>query len=145
MQVEHGILQRLGVGGNDVAERGEPAHKAALIGAGAVRVEAAFGGGGTGGVAGIMGNARGGRIGAMVSGFIYGFELILFSGFTYSLFGHFASVGAEGTGHDCIDAMALMTVMKNPIIGIILIVAAFVLMSFLEVRYQKKVRSGAAK
>ena len=57
-----------------------------------------------------MGNARGGRIGAMVSGFIYGFELILFSGFTYSLFGHFASVGAEGTGHDCIDAMALMTV-----------------------------------
>ena len=92
-----------------------------------------------------MGNARGGRIGAMVSGFIYGFELILFSGFTYSLFGHFASVGAEGTGHDCIDAMALMTVMKNPIIGIILIVAAFVLMSFLEVRYQKKVRSGAAK
>ena len=99
----------------------------------------------TGGVAGIMGNARGGRIGAMVSGFIYGFELILFSGFTYSLFGHFASVGAEGTGHDCIDAMALMTVMKNPIIGIILIVAAFVLMSFLEVRYQKKVRSGAAK
>ncbi len=92
----------------------------------------------TGGVAGIMGNALGGRIGAMVSGFVYGLELILFSGFTYNLFGHFAAVGAEGTGHDCIDAMALMTAMKNPIVGIILVVGAFVLLSVLEVRYQKK-------
>lgn len=99
----------------------------------------------TGGVAGIMGNARGGRVGAMVSGFIYGAELILFSGFTYSLYGHFASVGAEGTGHDCIDAMALMTVMKNPIIGIVLIVAAFVLLSYLEVRYQKKCAEAVSK
>lgn len=97
----------------------------------------------TGGVAGIFGNARGGRIGAMVSGFVYGVELILFSGFTYQLFGHFAAVGAEGTGHDCIDAMALMTVMKNPIVGIIIVVAAFVLLSVFEVRYQKKVREEA--
>jgi len=97
----------------------------------------------TGGVAGIFGNARGGRIGAMVSGFVYGLELILFSGFTYKLFGHFAAVGAEGTGHDCIDAMALMTVMKNPIVGIIVIVAAFVILCVMEVNYQKK--TAAAK
>ena len=86
-----------------------------------------------------MGNALGGRIGAMVSGFVYGLELILFSGFTYSLFNHFAAVGAEGTGHDCIDAMALMTIMKNPVVGIIIIVGAFILASVLVVRYQKKV------
>jgi PTS system ascorbate-specific IIC component len=92
----------------------------------------------TGGVAGIMGNTRGGRVGAMVAGFIYGVELILFSGFTYKLFNHFAAVGAEGTGHDCIDAMALMTFMKNPIVGIVIIVAAFILMSVLEVRHKKK-------
>ena len=92
----------------------------------------------TGGVAGIMGNALGGRVGAMVSGFVYGLELILFSGFTYSLFNHFAAVGAEGTGHDCIDAMALMTIMKNPVVGIIIIVGAFILASVLVVRYQKK-------
>lgn len=93
----------------------------------------------TGGVAGIMGNTLGGRVGAMVSGFVYGLELILFSGFTYKLFGHFAAVGAEGTGHDCIDAMALMTIMKNPVVGIIIIIAAFVLLCVLEVRHQKKV------
>ena len=97
----------------------------------------------TGGVAGIMGNALGGRIGAMVSGFVYGVELILFSGFTYMLFGRFAAVGAEGTGHDCIDAMALMTLMKSPVVGILIIVAAFVLLSVLEVRYQKKIAVGA--
>lgn len=95
----------------------------------------------TGGVAGIMGNAMGGRRGAMVSGFVYGLELILFSGFTYMLFGHFTAVGAEGTGHDCIDAMALMTGLKSPVIGIVILVAAFVLCSILEVRHQKKVKA----
>lgn len=91
----------------------------------------------TGGVAGIFGNAKGGRIGAMVAGFVYGLELIVFSGFTYKLFDHFAAVGAEGTGHDCIDAMALMTVMNWPVVGIIVIIGAFVLLSVLEVRHQK--------
>ena len=95
----------------------------------------------TGGVAGIMGNALGGRRGAMVAGFVYGLELIVFSGFTYKLFGEFVSVGAQGTGHDCIDAMALMTAMKSPIIGIILLVGGFILMSVLEVRYQKQVKA----
>lgn len=98
----------------------------------------------TGGVAGIMGNALGGRIGAMVAGFVYGAELILFSGFTYKLFDHFAAVGAEGTGHDCIDAMAQMTIMKNPIIGIIIIAGAFVLLSMMELRHQKKATANAS-
>ena len=51
-------------------------------------------------------------------------------------------MGAEGTGHDCIDAMALMSIMKSPIAGIIIIVGAFVLLSVLEVRYQKKLAAG---
>ncbi len=97
----------------------------------------------TGGIAGILGNAKGGRIGAMVAGFIYGAELILLSGFTYSMFDQFKAVGAEGTGHDCIDAMTTLIIMKNPIIGIVIIVAAFVLLSVFELRYQKKVAEKA--
>lgn len=93
----------------------------------------------TGGVAGIFGNAKGGRRGAMIAGFVYGFELIFLSGFTYKFFGHFASVGAEGTGHDCIDAMVLMLGMKNVWVGLVLVIAAFVLLSMLEVKRNKKV------
>lgn len=92
----------------------------------------------TGGVAGIFGNAKGGRIGAMVAGFVYGVELIVLSGFTYNLFEHFAAVGAEGTGHDCIDAMVLMTGMRTPVVGIILIVVGFAVACVLESRYQQK-------
>ncbi|MEG2234732.1 MAG: PTS transporter subunit IIC, partial [Oscillospiraceae bacterium] len=91
----------------------------------------------TGGVAGIMGNALGGRRGAVVSGFTYGFILIFLSGLTYNVFGHFAAVGAEGTGHDCVDAMVTMLAFKNPIIGIVILVAAFVALSIFEVKYQK--------
>ena len=39
--------------------------------------------------------------------------------------------------------MALMTLMKSPVVGILIIVAAFVLLSVLEVRYQKKIAVGA--
>lgn len=92
----------------------------------------------TGGVAGIFGNAKGGRRGAMISGFVYGFELIFLSGFTYKLFGHFASVGAEGTGHDCIDAMVLMLGMKNVWVGLILIVAVFVLLAVMQNKRNKQ-------
>lgn len=92
----------------------------------------------TGGVAGIMGNALGGRRGAIVSGFAYGFILIFLSGFTYNMFGHFASVGAEGVGHDCVDAMVTMVAFKVVYIGIALLVAAFIALSFFEVRYQRK-------
>ena len=99
----------------------------------------------TAGVAGIMGNALGGRRGAMAAGFTYGLELIVFSGFTYKLFGHFASVGAEGTGHDCIDAMAVMTAMYKPVVGIIIIVAVFILACVLEARRQKNLAAAGKK
>lgn len=95
----------------------------------------------TGGVAGIMGNALGGRRGAIVSGFAYGFILIFLSGFTYNMFGHFASVGAEGVGHDCVDAMVTMVAFKVVYIGIALVVAAFIALSFFEVRYQRKTKN----
>lgn len=95
----------------------------------------------TGGVAGIMGNALGGRRGAIVSGFAYGFILIFLSGFTYNMFGHFASVGAEGVGHDCVDAMVTMVAFKVVYIGIALLVAAFIALSFFEVRYQRKTKN----
>lgn len=91
----------------------------------------------TGGVAGIMGNALGGRRGAMAAGFTYGLELIVFSGFTYKLFDHFAAVGAEGTDHDCIDAMAVMTALYKPVVGIVIIVAVFILACVLEAKRQK--------
>lgn len=91
----------------------------------------------TGGVAGIFGNAKGGRRGAMIAGFVYGFELIFLSGLTYKVFDHFAAVGAEGTGHDCIDAMVLMLSMKNVWIGIILVVAVFVLLAVLKNKKSK--------
>lgn len=98
----------------------------------------------TGGVAGIMGNAQGGRRGAIASGFSYGFILIFLSGFTYMFFDHFAAVGAEGVGHDCVDAMVTMLAFKNPIIGIIILVAAFVLLSVFELKYQSKKQAEAA-
>ncbi len=90
----------------------------------------------TGGVAGIMGNARGGRRGAIVSGFVYGFLLIFGSGFTYTLF-DFAKYGAAGVGHDCIDAMVILMALKNPYIGIAIIAAVFGLLCWKEVKYKK--------
>ncbi|MCH4207762.1 MAG: PTS ascorbate transporter subunit IIC [Solobacterium sp.] len=78
----------------------------------------------TGGVAGIFGNARGGLRGAIISGFIYGFILIVFSGFVFTIF-DYAAYGAAGVGHDCVDVMLLMTIMKNPYIGIGIIVGVF--------------------
>ena len=81
----------------------------------------------TGGVAGIFGNARGGTRGAIISGFIYGFLLILGSGFLSTIF-DYAAYGAAGVGHDCLDVMAVMTIMKSPYIGIAIIVAVFILL-----------------
>ena len=53
----------------------------------------------TGGVAGILGNATGGRRGAAISGLVYGFLLIFASAFLFTLF-DFAAYGATGVGHD---------------------------------------------
>lgn len=90
----------------------------------------------TGGVAGIFGNATGGRRGAAVSGFVYGFVLIFFSAFVFTLY-DFAAVGAGGVGHDCVDVMAFLALMKVPALGIGIIVAAFVGMCILETRRTK--------
>jgi PTS system ascorbate-specific IIC component len=98
----------------------------------------------TGGVAGIMGNALGGRRGAIAAGFSYGFILIFLSGFTYNLFGRFAAVGAEGVGHDCVDAMVTMLAFKNPYVGILILAAAFVVLAIFERRYQKNAKPEAA-
>lgn len=97
----------------------------------------------TGGVSGIMGNATGGRRGAVVAGFVYGFILIFLSGLTYKIFDHFAAVGAEGTGHDTIDSMLTMLAFQTPWVGMIILFAAFVLVSLLEVRHMRRVKKEA--
>jgi len=95
----------------------------------------------TGGVAGIMGNALGGRRGALVSGFSYGFILIFLSGFTYNLFNGFGALNNDvplGVGHDCVDAMVTMVAFDNVWIGLGILAAVFVGLSVLEVRYKKR-------
>lgn len=91
----------------------------------------------TGGVAGIYGNASGGRRGAMIAGFVYGFLLIFLSGFVFTIF-DYAAYGAAGVGHDCIDVMVLITIMKQPYIGIGIILAAYILLSYLEVKRRSR-------
>lgn len=91
----------------------------------------------TGGVAGIFGNARGGTRGAIISGFIYGFLLILDSGFLSTIF-DYAAYGAAGVGHDCLDVMAVMTIMKSPYIGIAIIVAVFILLCWFNKKKHTK-------
>lgn len=78
----------------------------------------------TGGVAGIFGNARGGVRGAVISGLVYGFILIFASGFLFTIF-DYAAFGAAGVGHDCVDVMAIMAMLKYPYVGIAIIVAVF--------------------
>ncbi len=90
----------------------------------------------TGGVAGIMGNATGGRRGSVISGLTYGFLLTFLSGLLYTMF-DFAAVGATGVGHDCIDVMILTMLLKNPYIGILVVIGVYILVSYLELRYQK--------
>lgn len=95
----------------------------------------------TGGVAGILGNAAGGRRGAAISGFIYGFVLIFLSALTYRMFGQFADVGSEGTGFDTVDSMVTLVAFKVPWIGMIIMVVAFVALSLFEVRYRNRTKA----
>lgn len=90
----------------------------------------------TGGVAGIFGNARGGTRGAVISGFVYGFLLIVGSGFLFTIF-DYAAYGASGVGHDCLDVMVVMTAMKNPYVGIVITVVVFALLCWREVVSKK--------
>jgi len=92
----------------------------------------------TGGVAGIFGNAKGGRRGAVIAGFVYGFMLILGSAFI-STFIDFAVYGAAGVGHDCIDAMVVMGIMRNVYVGIAIIVVTFIALCILEKKRKKPV------
>lgn len=93
----------------------------------------------TGGVAGIYGNATGGLRGSIISGFVYGFLLILGSGFLFTIF-DYAAYGAEGVGHDTIDVMVIMTILNKPYvgIGIAIILIAYVLVSIGRYRTSKK-------
>lgn len=91
----------------------------------------------TGGVAGILGNATGGRRGAVIAGFIYGFMLIFGSALLFTMF-DFAAYGATGVGHDCIDVMVVMMIMKQPLIGAGVIAIVFVLLCVYEVRWKKR-------
>lgn len=104
----------------------------------AVPLVSIIGGFFTGGVAGIFGNATGGRRGAVISGFIYGFMLIFGSAFVSSIV-NLAAYGATGVGIDCLDMMAIIAIMKQPYIGIGVVVAAFVLLCVAEVRHKKQV------
>lgn len=93
----------------------------------------------TGGVAGILGNAKGGRRGAMIAGFVYGFLLIFGSALLSKLF-DFAQYGAAGVGHDCIDVMVILGVLKSPIVGFIVIAVAFALLCMYEAKRKKKAK-----
>lgn len=102
----------------------------------AVPLVSIIGGFFTGGVAGIFGNATGGRRGAVISGFIYGFLLIFGSAFVSSIV-NLAAYGAKGVGIDCLDVMALIAIMKQPYIGLGLIAVVFVALSAYEVKRKK--------
>lgn len=91
----------------------------------------------TGGVAGIFGNARGGTRGAIVAGFVYGFLLIFGSAFLFTIF-DYAAYGAAGVGHDCLDVMVVMGIMKYPYVGIGIIVAVFALLCWMDYSLDKK-------
>lgn len=91
----------------------------------------------TGGVAGIFGNATGGRRGAIISGLFYGFSLVFCAGFISTIY-DFAQYGAAGVGHDCIDVMLFMFAMKQPAIGLGLVVLLFVAMCFIQLRRNAK-------
>lgn len=90
----------------------------------------------TGGVSGIYGNIKGGLRGAIISGFTYGFLLIFGSGFLFTIF-DYSNYGAAGVGHDTTDVMVLLTALKNPYIGILIVISAFVIFSFLEIGRKK--------
>lgn len=95
----------------------------------------------TGGVAGIMGNATGGRRGAGIAGFLYGFALIFLSALTYRVFDRFSDVGSTGTGFDTIDSMITLLAFKVPWVGMVVVFLAFVALSLLEVRRQRRMKN----
>jgi len=90
----------------------------------------------TGGSAGIMGNAAGGRRGAAIAGFIYGLWLTIPVAATYNIF-DLPQYGVTGTALLVSDVLVALPLFKIPFIGIGVLVAIFVIYSFMEVRYKK--------
>jgi PTS system ascorbate-specific IIC component len=89
----------------------------------------------TGGVAGIFGNALGGRRGAMISGFVYGLFLSIPVALFFPLFG-LAEYGVTGVAFLVSDGIAALSIMWAffaagiPAIGFGLFVVAFGLLSW---------------
>jgi ascorbate PTS system EIIC component len=90
----------------------------------------------TGGVAGIFGNAKGGTRGAVIAGFIYGFMLIFGTAALSQLY-NFATFGATGIGHDCLDAMGIMAGFKSIYLGLGIVAVSFILLCMQELKYKK--------
>lgn len=70
----------------------------------------------SGGAAGVFGNARGGRRGAILSGFIFGLTWTLLIGFTYTLL-DLSVYGISGLGFASSDAIIVSSIMR--LIGMI--------------------------
>lgn len=87
----------------------------------------------TGGTAGIFGNARGGRRGAAIAGFAYGFMLIMFSSIFAKLV-NLSTYGVQGVGHDCTDAIVIGLLLKNPMIGLALLPIIFIVLCVFKFR-----------
>lgn len=109
---------------------------------GVIPLPSIIGGFFTGGIAGIFGNALGGRRGAMVSGFVYGLILTIPVALFYPLFG-LEVYGVEGLAFLVPDGIVVMTLIKLffkfdiPIIGMILAVLVFTAFSYYFFRKNK--------
>lgn len=79
----------------------------------------------TGGTAAIFGNARGGRRGAAIAGFVYGF-LLIFSSALFSRLISLAEYGIQGVGYDTTDTVYLGITLINPYIGIAILAVIYV-------------------
>ena len=94
----------------------------------------------TGGVAGIFGNALGGRRGAMVSGFTYGMILTIPVALFYPLY-NLATYGVQGVAFLVSDGIVALSLIKLffvaniPYVGLGLLVAAMV---FLSIKFKQK-------
>ncbi|NBJ70368.1 MULTISPECIES: PTS ascorbate transporter subunit IIC [Clostridia] len=94
----------------------------------------------TGGIAGIFGNAMGGRRGAMISGLTYGIILTVPVALFYPLFG-LEVYGVEGLAFLVPDGIIVLALIKLfftldiPIVGFIALLAVFILLSIF---YKKK-------
>lgn len=94
----------------------------------------------TGGMAGIFGNALGGRRGSMISGFVYGLFLTIPVALFYPLY-NLAEYGVQGVAYLVSDGIAVLSLIKLsfstgfPVIGLLVFLAIFV---FLCIRFKNR-------